>query len=62
MFLERNEAQRHGKISGYIPNDALIVLAEELLEAFGARAGEQLELFTGSSESIRDYDSPGPAD
>lgn len=62
VYLARDEALRHGKISGYIPNDELIVLAAELLETFRSRAGDQLELITGSSEFIRDADISGPAD
>ncbi|MCV3773699.1 hypothetical protein [Enterobacter sp. RD4-1-1] len=52
LYLERDEAMRHGKISGYIPNNELIVMAEELLETFRARAGDQLELIVGNSDSI----------
>ncbi|MCV3773708.1 type II toxin-antitoxin system RelB/DinJ family antitoxin [Enterobacter sp. RD4-1-1] len=62
VYLERDEALRHGKISGYIPNDELIVLAGELLETFRSRAGDQLELIAGDSESIRNSDSLGSAD
>lgn len=62
VYLERDEALRHGKISGYTPNDELIVLAGELLETFRSRAGDQLELIAGSSESTRDADTSGPTD
>ncbi|WP_210487780.1 type II toxin-antitoxin system RelB/DinJ family antitoxin [Pantoea ananatis] len=51
LYLERDEALRHGKINGYIPNDELIVQAEELLEIFRSRTGDQLEFVPGSVES-----------
>lgn len=57
LYLERDEALRHGKINGFIPNDELIVQAEELLKTFRARAGDQLEFIAGSNGNISDADS-----
>jgi len=57
VYLERNEALRYGKINGYTPNDELIVQAEELLETFRTRAGDQLEFVPGNVESGNSGDS-----
>jgi len=53
LYLERNESLRLGrsKNGGYIPNDELIVQAEELLETFRVRAGDKLEFVPGSIEA-----------
>ncbi|WP_312629549.1 type II toxin-antitoxin system RelB/DinJ family antitoxin [Scandinavium sp.] len=62
VYLERDEALRHGKISGYTPNDELIVLAEAVLETFRTRAGDQPEFIAGSTESPGKPVSRIPAD
>jgi antitoxin component of RelBE/YafQ-DinJ toxin-antitoxin module len=50
LYLKQSEALRHGKISGYISNDDIVVRAEELLEIFRIRAGDELEYIQGNAE------------
>lgn len=58
-YLRQNEALRYGKISGYIPNDEIVVKTEELLETFRNRSGGQLELIPGDADSVNRTDFVG---
>ncbi|MEL5407764.1 type II toxin-antitoxin system RelB/DinJ family antitoxin [Serratia nevei] len=61
-YLKQSEALRHGKSSGYIPNDEIVVKAEELLETFRSRAGDQLELIPRHADSVNRIAPRGPTD
>lgn len=43
QYLKQSEALRHGKINGYIPDDDIVIRAEEFLQTFQIRAGDELE-------------------
>ncbi|MFK3843856.1 MULTISPECIES: hypothetical protein [Serratia] len=62
VYLERDEVLRHGKIRSYIPNDEIVVKAEELLETFRSLSGGQLEFVPGEADSVNRTGFRGPAD
>lgn len=61
-YLKQSQALRHGRITGYIPDEDITVRAEESLETFMSRAGMELELIPGNTGSVIHTEPRGPAD
>ena len=59
QYFKQSEALRHGKINGYLTDDDIVIRAEELLETFQIRVGNELEFIpenagTGHHKDSRD--------